>query len=49
MKFQFNWTRYLTEVFKQVNLTFNVSEEIVLYAPEYLSHMVDLVQNTSNR
>ena len=47
--FQFNWIRYLSEVFQQVNLTFNASEEIVVYAPEYLSNMVDLITNTSNR
>lgn len=46
---KFNWIRYLSEVFQQVNLTFNASEEIVVYAPEYLSNMVDLITNTSNR
>ncbi|XP_061163331.1 neprilysin-like [Saccostrea echinata] len=45
----FNWLLYLNLIFEKVNITVPETEEIVVYAPEYLSKMVKTVQNANNR
>ncbi|XP_063409498.1 neprilysin-4-like [Mytilus trossulus] len=46
---RFDWLRYLQEVFKPVNKTITSAEEVVVYAPTYLSDMVDIVDKASSR
>lgn len=46
---KFNWLRYLETIFSKVDIQINETEEIIIYAPEFMKHMTDLVANTSNR
>lgn len=45
----FDWLRYLQLVFQPVNKTISISEEVVVYAPEYLANMINIVNRTSKR
>ncbi|WAR15723.1 NEP4-like protein [Mya arenaria] len=45
----FEWVRYLQGIFSRVGLNIAESEEIVVYAPEYLANMATLVQETDKR
>ena len=46
---QFNWKRYLKGIFTNVNISITETEDIVVYAPRYLSDMAYIVQRTDNR
>lgn len=46
---QFDWIRYLHEIFIRVNVTVNETGTVVVYAPEYLKQMIDLVEETEER
>ncbi|KAL5013750.1 hypothetical protein ScPMuIL_008020 [Solemya velum] len=46
---EFNWLRYIQLMFAHVNITIEESEQIVVYAPEYLEKIVKVLQKTSNR
>ncbi|XP_050412278.1 neprilysin-4 isoform X2 [Patella vulgata] len=45
----FDWLRYLQLVFKSVNISINETEELVVYAPDYLENMVKLINRTEKR
>jgi len=46
---QFDWLQYLQKIFKPVNIEINDTEEIVVYAPEYLKNMVTIYHQTDKR
>ncbi|KAL4221419.1 Membrane metallo-endopeptidase-like 1 [Mactra antiquata] len=46
---KFDWMRYLRTIFNSVNFTVSTSDPILVYAPEYLKDMVDLVLKTDSR
>jgi len=46
---QFDWTRYITEVFSRAGLEVTEDEDVVVYAPQYLVQMAQLVADTSPR
>ena len=46
---QFNWTRYLTEIFSRVDIHIDEDEDVVVYAPDYLKNVAELLTHTSNR
>ncbi|XP_064461108.1 endothelin-converting enzyme homolog isoform X2 [Ornithodoros turicata] len=39
-----NWTRYFDIAFSQINKTISSKQEVVVYAPEYMSNMSSLVR-----
>eukprot|EP00106_Octopus_bimaculoides_P022840 XP_014790282.1 PREDICTED: endothelin-converting enzyme 2-like [Octopus bimaculoides] len=43
-----NWQRYLNERFSVVNITIDSSEEVVVFAPEFLSKLHHLLENMLN-
>ncbi|ESO99463.1 hypothetical protein LOTGIDRAFT_158548 [Lottia gigantea] len=45
----FDWLRYLRMIFSNVNITVNETEELVVYAPDYLENMVKLINRTDKR
>lgn len=49
MVFQFDWLGYLKLIFEKVDIDIPETEEIVVYAPEYLSNMVQLVKKADKR
>ncbi|XP_060595469.1 neprilysin-4-like [Ruditapes philippinarum] len=46
---KFDWIKYLHEIFIRVNVTVNDTDTVVVYAPEYLKKMIDLVDETEER
>ncbi|XP_041377797.1 neprilysin-1-like [Gigantopelta aegis] len=44
-----NWLRYLSDVFQNVNTSLNMSEEVVVYAPEYLEKMAKILLSEDKR
>ncbi|KAK7093251.1 neprilysin-1-like [Littorina saxatilis] len=45
----FDWLLYLQKIFKPVDIKLDVTEEIVVYGPEYLKHMVVIFNETPKR
>ncbi|OWF36277.1 neprilysin-like [Mizuhopecten yessoensis] len=45
----FAWMRYLRAIFDEVNITITELEEVVVYAPEYLRQMVEIINETPGR
>lgn len=39
-----NWTAYFNSAFSQINKTIPDTQEVVVYAPEYMANMTDLVR-----
>ncbi|XP_022344016.2 neprilysin-like [Crassostrea virginica] len=46
---EFDWLGYLKLIFEKVDIDIPETEEIVVYAPEYLSNMVQLVKKADKR
>lgn len=45
----FDWLLYLQKMFKFVGIEINENEEVVVYSPDYLKKMVDLILQTDKR
>ncbi|XP_075540860.1 M13 family metallopeptidase neprilysin 3 isoform X2 [Dermacentor variabilis] len=43
-----NWTEYFTSAFAQINRTIPPTQDVVVYAPEYMGNMTQLVQEYMN-
>ncbi|XP_059848311.1 neprilysin-like isoform X1 [Hypanus sabinus] len=46
---RFDWLGFINKIFSSVSLTLNVSEEVVVYAPEYLQKIKNIINNYSPR
>lgn len=45
---QINWVQYINDRLRVVNITIDSSEEVVVYAPEYLEKLTGLVHSMLN-
>ncbi|XP_064611411.1 neprilysin-like isoform X2 [Liolophura sinensis] len=45
----FDWRQYLNLLFNEANMTIEDSEEVVVYAPQYLIGLMNILEETDNR
>ena len=46
---QFDWLRYLHEVYEDTNITIEMNEPVVLWMKQYFDELFDLLNRTSTR
>ena len=44
-----DWLKYLNKVFENVSITMTEDDEVIVYAPEYMKLLADLIKKTPKR